>query len=447
MSANTKVPRRIATAIINSLRGGVVPRIGTGYIAVGREKEIHALLNDVEIVADGGSTFRFIMGRYGSGKSFLFQTLRTYVMDRDFVVIDADLSPERRFSGNKGQGLATYKELMKNMSTKTKPEGGALPLILDRWISSIKTQVIQETEYEVGSRDFDKAVERKIYAVIADIQELVNGFDFAQVINLYWKASKDENEELKRNTQRWLRGEYRLKTDVKRDLGVSAIISDENWFDYIKLFSLFLVRAGYKGMIMLIDELVNIYKIPHAITRQYNYEKILTMYNDTLYNDTLQGKAPYLGIIMSGTPQCIEDTRRGVFSYDALRSRLESGRFADSSTRDLLSPIIKLEPLTYEETFVLVEKIAKIHADLYSYEMTLSEDEMIDFLKMEYGRAGSGISITPREIIRDFIEILNILLQNPEKSMKDTLKDKSIKLSENTESDEHIHEDFANFEL
>lgn len=442
MSANTKVPRRIATAIINSLRGGVVPRIGTGYIAVGREKEIHALLNDVEIVADGGSTFRFIMGRYGSGKSFLFQTLRTYVMDRDFVVIDADLSPERRFSGNKGQGLATYKELMKNMSTKTKPEGGALPLILDRWISSIKTQVIQETEYEVGSRDFDKAVERKIYAVIADIQELVNGFDFAQVINLYWKASKDENEELKRNTQRWLRGEYRLKTDVKRDLGVSAIISDENWFDYIKLFSLFLVRAGYKGMIMLIDELVNIYKIPHAITRQYNYEKILTM-----YNDTLQGKAPYLGIIMSGTPQCIEDTRRGVFSYDALRSRLESGRFADSSTRDLLSPIIKLEPLTYEETFVLVEKIAKIHADLYSYEMTLSEDEMIDFLKMEYGRAGSGISITPREIIRDFIEILNILLQNPEKSMKDPLKDKSIKLSENTESDEHIHEDFANFEL
>ena len=442
MSANTKVPRRIATAIINSLRGGVVPRIGTGYIAVGREKEIHALLNDVEIVADGGSTFRFIMGRYGSGKSFLFQTLRTYVMDRDFVVIDADLSPERRFSGNKGQGLATYKELMKNMSTKTKPEGGALPLILDRWISSIKTQVIQETEYEVGSRDFDKAVERKIYAVIADIQELVNGFDFAQVINLYWKASKDENEELKRNTQRWLRGEYRLKTDVKRDLGVSAIISDENWFDYIKLFSLFLVRAGYKGMIMLIDELVNIYKIPHAITRQYNYEKILTM-----YNDTLQGKAPYLGIIMSGTPQCIEDTRRGVFSYDALRSRLESGRFADSSTRDLLSPIIKLEPLTYEETFVLVEKIAKIHADLHSHEMTLSEDEMIDFLKMEYGRAGSGISITPREIIRDFIEILNILLQNPEKSMKDTLKDKSIKLSENTESDEHIHEDFANFEL
>lgn len=442
MSAKTRVPKRIATAIINSLRGGVVPRIGTGYIAVGRQKEIQALLNDVEIVADGGSTFRFIMGRYGSGKSFLFQTVRTYVMDRDFVVIDADLSPERRFSGNKGQGLATYKELMKNMSTKTKPEGGALPLILDRWISSIKNQVIQETDYEIGSREFDKTVERKIYAVIADIQEMVNGFDFAQVINLYWKASKSENEELKRNAQRWLRGEYRLKTDVKRDLGVSAIISDENWFDYIKLFSLFLVRAGYKGMIMLVDELVNIYKIPHAITRQFNYEKILTM-----YNDTLQGKAPYLGIIMSGTPQCVEDTRRGVFSYDALKSRLESGRFTDSSTHDLLSPIIKLEPLTYEETFVLIEKLAKIHADLYSYEMNLSEDEMIDFLKMEYNRVGSGISVTPREIIRDFIEILNILLQNSDKGIKDIIGDKSVKLSENIESEEQIHSEFADFEL
>lgn len=442
MSAKTRVPKRIATAIINSLRGGVVPRIGTGYIAVGRQKEIQALLNDVEIVADGGSTFRFIMGRYGSGKSFLFQTVRTYVMDRDFVVIDADLSPERRFSGNKGQGLATYKELMKNMSTKTKPEGGALPLILDRWISSIKNQVIQETDYEVGSREFDKTVERKIYAVIADIQEMVNGFDFAQVINLYWKALKSENEELKRNAQRWLRGEYRLKTDVKRDLGVSAIISDENWFDYIKLFSLFLVRAGYTGMIMLVDELVNIYKIPHAITRQFNYEKILTM-----YNDTLQGKAPYLGIIMSGMPQCVEDTRRGVFSYDALKSRLESGRFTDSSTHDLLSPIIKLEPLTYEETFVLIEKLAKIHADLYSYEMNLSEDEMIDFLKMEYNRVGSGISVTPREIIRDFIEILNILLQNSDKGIKDIIGDKSVKLSENIESEEQIHSEFADFEL
>lgn len=437
-----KVPKRIATTIINSLRGGVVPRNGTGYIAVGREHEIKALLNDVEIIEDGGATFRFIVGRYGSGKSFLFQTIRSYVMDKDFVVVDADLSPERRLTGNKGQGLATYKELVKNMSTKTKPEGGALSLILERWINSIKTQVVQNNSFEVGSNDFNKAVEKEIYVVINEIQELVNGFDFANIISLYWKASRTGNDELKNNVLRWLRGEYRLKSDVRKELGVSAIITDDNWYDYIKLLSAFLVRAGYKGMLMLIDELVNIYKIPHTVARQSNYEKILTM-----YNDTLQGKASYLGIIMSGTPQCVEDTRRGVFSYDALKSRLESGKFSDATTQDLLSPIIKLEPLTHEELFILIEKLSIIHADLYSYSANITEDEMISFLKMEFERIGSGLNITPREVIRDFIEILNILYQNSEKTIEDIIKGNSIALSENTITDEEIHDEFVGFEL
>ncbi|MBQ1991414.1 MAG: ATP-binding protein [Clostridia bacterium] len=437
-----KVPKRIATTIINSLRGGVVPRNGTGYIAVGREHEIKALLNDVEIIEDGGATFRFIVGRYGSGKSFLFQTIRSYVMDKDFVVVDADLSPERRLTGNKGQGLATYKELVKNMSTKTKPEGGALSLILERWINSIKTQVVQNNSFEVGSDEFNKAVEKEIYVVINEIQELVNGFDFANIISLYWKASRTGNDELKNNVLRWLRGEYRLKSDVRKELGVSAIITDDNWYDYIKLLSAFLVRAGYKGMLMLIDELVNIYKIPHTVARQSNYEKILTM-----YNDTLQGKASHLGIIMSGTPQCVEDTRRGVFSYDALKSRLESGKFSDATTQDLLSPIIKLEPLTHEELFILIEKLSIIHADLYSYSANITEDEMISFLKMEFERIGSGLNITPREVIRDFIEILNILYQNPEKTIEDIIKGNSIALSENTITDEEIHDEFVGFEL
>ena len=437
-----KVPKRIATTIINSLRGGVVPRNGTGYIAVGREHEIKALLNDVEIIEDGGATFRFIVGRYGSGKSFLFQTIRSYVMDKDFVVVDADLSPERRLTGNKGQGLATYKELVKNMSTKTKPEGGALSLVLERWINSIKTQVVQNNSFEVGSNDFNKAVEKEIYVVINEIQELVNGFDFANIISLYWKASRTGNDELKNNVLRWLRGEYRLKSDVRKELGVSAIITDDNWYDYIKLLSAFLVRAGYKGMLMLIDELVNIYKIPHTVARQSNYEKILTM-----YNDTLQGKASHLGIIMSGTPQCVEDTRRGVFSYDALKSRLESGKFSDATTQDLLSPIIKLEPLTHEELFILIEKLSIIHADLYSYSANITEDEMISFLKMEFERIGSGLNITPREVIRDFIEILNILYQNPEKTIEAIIKGNSIALSENTITDEEIHDEFVGFEL
>ncbi|MBQ6650123.1 MAG: ATP-binding protein, partial [Atopobiaceae bacterium] len=290
-----KVPRRIATVLVNSLKGGVVPRVGLPYITVGREAEIAALLRDLEIVADGGASFRFVVGKYGSGKSFLLQTIRNHAMGKNFVVADADLSPERRLQGTKGQGLATYRELISNLSTKTRPEGGAFTLVLDRWISNVQQEVVAE-----GTAPEDPAfaslVEQRIHAVISDLQEMVHGFDFARLLSLYFRAYLDGDDEAKGNVVKWFRGEYRTKAEARAELGVSVIVTDDDWYDYIKLFARFLRGAGYEGLVVLVDELVNPYKIPNAVSRQYNYEKILTM-----YNDTLQGKASYLGIIMSGT--------------------------------------------------------------------------------------------------------------------------------------------------
>lgn len=352
-----KIPKRIANTLMNALKGGVVPRIGLPYITVGREPEINALLRDVEIIAEGGASFRFISGKYGSGKSFLLQTIRNYVMDKNFVVVDADLSPERRLQGTKGQGLATYKELIQNMSTKTRPEGGALPLVLDKWISGVQSSVAAESGLDVDTEEFIKQVQQRIFTVINELNGLVHGFDFARLLIVYYQAYLDGDEEAKARVVRWFRGEYVTKTEAKKELGVNVIITDDDWYEYIKIFATFLKNAGYAGMLVLIDELVNIYKIPNAITRQYNYEKILTM-----YNDTLQGRAKHLGIILCGTPQCIEDTRRGIYSYEALRSRLAEGRFSKGDTRDMLAPIIQLTPLTNEEMLILVEKLADIHA-------------------------------------------------------------------------------------
>jgi ABC-type dipeptide/oligopeptide/nickel transport system ATPase component len=315
-----KIPKRISTVIINSLKGGVVPRVGLPYITVGRETEINALLRDVDIIADGGASFRFVVGKYGSGKSFLLQTIRNYVMDKNFVVVDADLSPERRLQGTKGQGLATYKELIQNMSTKTRPEGGALTLILDRWISNIQSEVATESDLSFNDSEFSKLVEKKIYEVISSLNEMVHGFDFAKLLIIYYKSFLNGDDESKSKVVKWFRGEYANKSEARSELGVNIIITDDDWYEYIKIFAMFLKKAGYNGLLILIDELVNIYKVPNSITRQYNYEKILTM-----YNDTLQGKARYLGIIMGGTPQCIEDTRRGVFSYEALNPDLKRG--------------------------------------------------------------------------------------------------------------------------
>jgi len=437
-----KIPGRIAAVLINSLKGGVVPRIGLPYITVGRETEINALLHDVEIIADGGASFRFIEGKFGSGKSFLLQTVRNYVMDKNFVVADADLSPERRMQGTKGQGLATYRELVRNMSTKTKPDGGALTLILDRWINGIQNEAAAESGLSCESGDFRRFVEKKIHEVMNSMTEMVHGFDFAKLLTLYYRAHIHGDDDNKAKVVKWFRGEYTYKTEVKSELGINIIITDDDWYEYIKLFAVFLRKAGYRGLMILIDELVNIYKIPNSIARQYNYEKILT-----IYNDMLQGKAKYLGFIMCGTPQCIEDTRRGVFSYEALKSRLEEGRFKLDGFKDVLAPVIKLSPLSYEEMLVLIEKLADIHAGLFEYERTLKQDDLIDFIKIEFSRIGADTNITPREVIRDFIEVLNILRQNPAIEVSELLGLKSFTFAKPELQEEALEKEFVEFEL
>ena len=436
-----KIPRRIAQTLINSLKGGVVPRVGLQYVTVGRTQEIDALLRDVEIITDGGASFRFIMGKYGSGKSFLLQTIRNYVMAKNFVVLDADLSPERRLQGTRGQGLATYKELVRNMSTKTKPEGGALSLILDRWISNVQQEVMAESQLGMTDPSLTKLVEKKISSVIYSLNEMVHGFDFARLLTLYYQAHVSGDDETKAKVLKWFRGEYNTKTEARQELGVNIVITDDDWYEYLKIFAAFLKQAGYAGMLVLIDELVNIYKIPNAITRQYNYEKILTM-----YNDAMQGKAQHIGFILCGTPQCMEDPRRGVYSYEALRSRLAEGHFS-TEHKDLLSPVIRLLPLTNEEMLILIEKLADIHAGLYEYKQIVTQQDMVDFIKIEFSRIGADTHITPREVIRDFIEVLDIIYQNPGMKVRTLLGSESFTYAQNAVNEETTHAEFAEFDL
>lgn len=443
---SNQVPVRIANILINALKGGVVPRAGLEYITVGRTQEIAAILHDIDTIEEGGASFRFIVGKYGSGKSFLLQTMRNHATARGFAVVDADLSPERRFAGTKGQGLATYKELIKNLSTKAKPDGGALPLILEKWISGIQTSVKSQHPGQLTEEEFDALVEQQIYAVAGSLEGMVNGFEFARAVVLYWKAYKQDDSALKSNVLRWFRGEYPSRKEAKEDLGINFIVTDETWYDFLKIFAAFLVGAGYKGMLVMIDELVNIFKISNSITRANNYEKILTM-----YNDVLQGKARHIGFLMGGTPQCIEDKYKGVFSYEALRSRLAEGHFATDDLKDFSAPIIRLQMLTQEEMYILVEKLLNIHAQLYHYSPTLTGDDLVYFLTVEYNRVGAASHITPREIIRDFIELINILYQNPQKSLAEILGDNSFELAKggikSGALEEEISDEFQDFEI
>lgn len=411
-----QIPKRLTTALVNSLTAGVVPRVGLEHIAVGRKAEVASILQDMDNIAEGGAAFRLITGRYGSGKSFLLQMIRNYAMDREFVVADGDLSPERRLVGTKGQGLATYRELMTNMSTRTRPDGGALEPMLQKWIVTLQQEQMQAAGLRPGDPALHEAVELRIYAVCNELQNLVHGFDFAKVLAAYWKGCKLGDDDQKAAALRWLRGEYPTRTEARKELGVGVIIDDDNWYDYMKLWAEFAVRIGYKGLLLFMDEGVNLYKITNSISRQSNYEKLLTM-----FNDTMQGKAQYLGIYLGGTPQFVEDERRGLFSYDALRSRLMDGRYSSSSRRTYTSPILKLDMLSHEEILVLLQKLRDIHAMHFGYASQLADEQLIAFMQAAVNRLGAEELLTTREVVRDFMDVLHMLHQHQELSFAELL--------------------------
>lgn len=412
-----KIPKRILNSLLLSVSAGVVPRIGAPYIAIGRQDEISALLSDLEQINEGCGTMRFIIGRYGSGKSFLMQLIRGYALEQGFITADADLSPERRLYGSSGSGVATYRELIKNMASKSSPDGAALPKIIARWIDMLRAELISDG-ISPDDAGFADKLNLKAMDKLREVENMVGGFDFARVISQYYKAHINGDDEQKSACLRWLRGEYSTKTEARSTLGfaTSVIIDDDNWYDFLKLWASVVRFMGYRGLVVFIDECVNLYKITHRVSRENNYEKILSM-----FNDTLQGRAPGLGLILGGTPQFMDDTRRGLFSYEALRSRLCDSRFSSEGYRNLIGPVIRLKRLTDDELFALISRITKLYAVNYGITPRISEAEMINFLNISLSRAGADSMITPREMLRDYMTVLNILMQNNDVTFEDIM--------------------------
>lgn len=408
-SREVKVPKRILNTLISSLSSGVVPRSGAPYIAIGRTEEINSLLNNLDDVADGGSMCRFLIGRYGSGKSFLIQLVRGYALDRGFITADVDLSPEKRLSGGSGAALATYRELLTNLATKSNPEGGALQGILSRYYVAIKTSLVAEG-LEPDTEPFVLELKKRIYQSLSSLEGDVGGFDFARVLSEYYIATISDDDIKKTACLRWIRGEFATKTEAKTALGfsVSCVIDDSNWYVFIKLIVALSRNLGYKGLILFIDECVNLYKIPNRISREANYEKLLS-----IFNDTLQGKAVGLGVVFGGTPKFLEDTRRGLFSYEALKSRLEDSRYSTLGYQNLSSPVIRLRALSANELLALIKRLTRLYMEKEGLDTPpLNDEEIAAFLTNAISRTGAEEMITPREIIRDYLTMLNILRDN-----------------------------------
>ncbi|MDM1350950.1 ATP-binding protein [Myroides marinus] len=427
----TNIKPKEATAIINSLIGGVVPKIGVSHIAVGRNDEVNAFISALDDVKQGHSIMKFWIGDFGSGKSFMLHLLNTVALKQKFVVANADFTPENRLYSNDGKAVLLYSAIMNNLAIQTKPEGGALPVLLQKWIESVLMKVAKDNKLaltEVANEQNIALVEAEIMVTINALSD-VGAFDFGSVIIKYFKGVIDNDDNLKKYALKWLKGEYKTKTEAKAELGVREIINDHNYYDMLKNFCKLFTSIGYSGLMINLDEAINLYKIQNSATREKNYEKILT-----IYNDCLQGKVENLFFNIAGTKDFLENERRGLFSYNALKTRLETNRFETSEIRDFAQPVIKLRPLSHNEIYVLLKNLQVIFDQNYQVKSDIEDQDIKNFMEEIYNKPGAQEFLTPRQVTRDFLNILNILRQNSNLDKQKLFQDINI-LDERQDND------------
>lgn len=431
-----KIRAKEKDAIIQSLKSGVTPKVGIQHIQVGRVNELKAMIQDIERIADGGSAFRLIIGEYGSGKTFFLSVVRAIALERKLVAVNADLSPDRRIHASAGQARNLYSELMRNMSTRNKPDGNALTSVVEKFI----------TEARMEADSTGKSINAVIHEKLASLSELVGGYDFAKVIEAYWTGHETDNETLKANAIKWLRAEYSTKTDARNDLGVRTIISDTSFYDSLKLMSLFVRQAGYQGLLVNLDEMVNLYKLNNTTARTSNYEQILR-----ILNDCLQGTAEHLGFLLGGTPEFLLDPRKGLYSYEALQSRLAGNNFAkQAGVIDYSSPALHLASLTPEELYILLKNLRHVHAEGDESKYLVPDESLKAFLKHCSQTIGDAYFRTPRNTIKAFLDMLAVIDQNPNIAWNNLVA--SVAIEEEKPSDvelniEDTEDDLADFKL
>lgn len=434
-SISPPVRRRERDAILQSLRAGVVPRIGLQHVQVGRKAEVAAIIQDLERVSDGGSAIRFVIGRFGAGKSFFLNLVQTVALEQRFVVARADITTDRRFHGSRGQARAMAAELMKNLATKARPDGAAMPAVIERWISTVSSDLEDE-----GASPSE--IERAIVRTLSPLHDLVGGFEFSEVLARYYRAYAADDDGLKQAAVRWLRAEFGTKTEAREALGVRKFIDDASFYDYLKLWAAFSRIAGYSGLIVGFDELVVLsHRLSNRQARNANYEQVLRM-----LNDCLQGHVEGLMLLFCGTDEALEDRRRGLYSYEALATRLAPNEFAGSDRQDLSGPLIRLPGLTAEDLFVLLQRIRHVHASGGKCQVAVPDEAIETYLEYCSSRLGASYFQTPRDAVTRFVGLLGVLENNPALDWRAALNDVggvSVPPSESCEATAHLVGDDA----
>lgn len=411
--------------IIQSLRSGVVPRLGLQHIQVGRSDELKSFISNITTIANGGTSFRLVIGEYGSGKTFFLSLVRSIALQQGLVTMNADLSPTKRLHGTDGQARLLLSELIASLSTRTKQDGNALQNILEKFIAMARTEAEQHQRNVISV----------IHEQLSELNEYPGGYAFAQVIKKYWEAYEEGNNILKDCALRWLKAEYTTKTDSLRDVGVREFIDDSSLFNTLKLYSILIQKAGYKGLLICMDEMVNLYKISNSVSRKANYEEILN-----ILNNTLQGTLTNIGFIMSGTPEFLTDGNRGLYSYEALKSRLAENSFSKKlGLVDYNSTVLRLSNLTKEELYLLLKNLRNVFAGGDENKYLVPDEALLAYLNHCANKIGDSYFRTPRNTIKGFLDLLSMLEQYPDLQWSDMIeKIEIVKDVESTEVGEII---------
>lgn len=417
-----KINPKQATVIIKSLEGGVVPSIGIEHLLVGRKREVEEVIGILDDVALGGSDIRFWVGDFGSGKSFMLATIEQLALAKDFVSSTIDLAPQRRFYATDKKALALYSELVGNIKTKTARSGNVIEQIIDQWLMKIFVEVSADKQVEVSELirgACENEVNKAILDTLASFSSVGLSYEFGQALSKYYQAFVRDDRMLKMKALRWLRGDITTKTEAKRELGINRIIDDDNYFDGLKTLAELFVALGYKGFVVNFDEAVNLYKIPQAVTRERNYERILN-----IYNECKSEKAKGLFVNFGATRPTVFDKTRGMSSYGALQGRLGSEQDCDLLLVNTKRTVLSLKALTDEEIYTLLENLVNIYNINYKQEIEVSEGQIVKYMEGQLNRPGAHEFLTPRAVIKDFLEILDLKRQNEDITIEKILDDK-----------------------
>lgn len=378
--------------LINTFKNGIVPERHLDFILTGREAEISELSRCFENTKNNIGSIKFITGPYGSGKTFLLNYAKNMALDLGFVVAKIEVDASFKFYNLEHFYYHVMHNLYVHTNTYSKT---SFENIFDMWINKLK------------SDSYRHQAPKEIQYVISEIGKYNQSF--ARAFMSYIKSKINHDAEMTETVVSWLTGESNIPFHLKEKFNIKGQIDKSNSIDFLKAFIKLITLLGYNGLVVMIDEMDFII----AERSDLRYKSYLNLRH--LIDMTISGDLPQSCFIFSGSDKLFSDPEKGIPSYEALSQRL--GHAIDVNTHTLLDvrqPIMHLKRLEFEIYNELGEKLTYLYQKVFDLDLNITIDSLKNWVFLTYKEQGKEYGeVTIREFITKYIEIMDIIHQNP----------------------------------